>query len=379
MNDMLRHIKSMPNAIYGQLQTLDLQVRELFSHNELFSIKEIVITGCGDSYFAGMAARHFFQKICNINTRAIPSMEFSRYDLLDYKSQFPGNPFVIATSISGKVVRTIEAINVAKEMNLLNLAITCDPNSAFAKSSSKVVTCNMPPLPHIPGILSYRLSMIVLFLMGIHLAEVKGNITLKEADVYRDKLKKTIEKIEKTISKCDIKASEAADQFKDKKYFVFAGDGLNLSSAYFSAAKVVEAAGLVAVPQNTEEWAHFQYFENAFLDTPTFLITSRGRGYSRLVELLEPMKRVGRKIIAVSPVDCTELINSSGYQLIIEADVDELFSPLVFPTGCELFAAYLAEYTNAQYFRDDIKAYQIGNNTIYSNQLLSGAEILRKG
>jgi len=102
---MLNEVYYLPELISEQIPKLDKEVKSILNHREITSIKEIIFTGCGDSYFAGLGARHFFQRVCNISTRAIQSMDASRYDLVDYNSAFPGNPLVMATSVSGKVVK----------------------------------------------------------------------------------------------------------------------------------------------------------------------------------------------------------------------------------------------------------------------------------
>jgi glucosamine--fructose-6-phosphate aminotransferase (isomerizing) len=380
MSEMLKQILSLPDLIAEQVPLLDMRVREAFTHKELLSIKEIVLTGCGDSYFAGLGARHFFQRVCNIQTRVLPSFEASRYDLVDYKSQFPKNPLVMATSVTGKVTRTIEAISIAKEQNGLTVGITGHMEGPLAKAGEKTIDCKLPPMPRCPGVRSYRMSLLVMYLLGIHLAEVKAIISQREAGGLRDRLKKTADQLADTIKQSQGKAESLSKTFKDVKYFVFLGEGPNYPTALFSAAKITEACGLIAVPQNVEEWAHLQYFESAFPDAPTFLITNQHRGYPRFLELLEPMRRIGRRIIAVAPSDCQELISSADFVLPVNNQVEDLFSPLVYAAGGELFAAYLAEAVNASYFRDNLENYKNYNNAIYmgESELLSKDAIKKR-
>ena len=378
MSEMLKQILSLPDLISEQVPVLDRRVREAFTHKELLSIKEIVFTGCGDSYFAGLGARHFFQRVCNVPTRALPALEASRYDLLDYKSQFPNNPLVMATSVTGKVVRTIEAINIAKEQNGLVIGITGNPEGPFAKACGRIIDCYLPPLPHCPGVRSYRMSLLVMYLLGIHLAEVKAIISQREAGVMRERLKETATQLADTIKLSQKKAESLASILKEVKYFVFIGDGPNYATAMFSAAKIAEASGLIAVPQNTEEWAHYQYFESAFPDAPTFVISNEHRGYPRVLELLEPMRRIGRRIIAITSPECKELTSFADYVLPVNKEVDDLFSPIVYAAGGELFAAYLAEAVNASYFRENLENYKNFNNTIYTCELMLKAEIKKR-
>jgi glutamine---fructose-6-phosphate transaminase (isomerizing) len=380
MSEMLNQILSLPELIAAQVPILDMRVRAAFTHAELLSIKEIVLTGCGDSYFAGLGARHFFHRICNIPTRVLPSFEAARYDLADYKSQFPRNPLVMATSVTGKVVRTIESITVAREQNALTLGITGHMEGPLAKASEKTIDCALPPMPRCPGVRSYRMSLLVMYLLGIHLAEVKSIVSQREAGQMRDRLAKTADQLADTIQHSQSKAEDLAKTFKDVQYFVFLGEGPNYPTAYFSAAKVTEACGLIAVPQNAEEWAHLQYFESAFPDAPTFLITNQHRGYPRFLELVPLMKRISRRIVAVAPSDCKELVSAADFVLPVNNQVEDLFSPLVYAAGGELFAAYLADVIHADYFRDDLAHYHNHNNAIYmgESQLMTRAEIKQR-
>lgn len=365
MSEMIKQIESLPALIREQVPVLDMRVRAAFTHAELLAVKEIVLTGCGDSYFAGLGARHFFQRICGLQTRVLPSFEAARYDLVDYKSQFPRNPLVMATSVTGKVVRTVEAITVAREQGCLTLGITGHMEGPLAQASEKTVDCILPPMERCPGVRSYRMSLLVMYLLAIHLAEVKGILSQRDSGALRERLAKTADQLEETIQLSKAKAQELAEKFKDVKYFVFLGDGPNYPTAYFSAAKVTEAAGLIAVPQNTEEWAHLQYFESAFPDAPTFLITNAHRGYPRFLELVPLMKRIGRRVVAVAPADCKELVSAADFVLPVSSQVEDLFSPLVYAAGGELFAAYLADAVHADSFREDLPNYHGHHNAIY--------------
>lgn len=379
MSNMLNEVYYLPELISEQIPRLDKEVKSILNHREITSIKEIIFTGCGDSYFAGLGARHFFQRVCNISTRAIQSMDASRYDLVDYNSAFPGNPLVMATSVSGKVVRTVESLNVAKEKGSLTVAIVGDLESPLAKTAERNIHCDLKALPRSPGVASYRVSQVAMFLFGIHIAEVRGRISITEGEKLRDDLKNTANQIETTIKLCDEKSQELSRVLRDEKYITIIGDGPNLASAIFSAAKVTEGVGAIAVAQNTEEWAHLQYFENAFPAIPTFIITSRNRGYNRVLELLDPMKRIGRNIIAVASEDCKELLAESNFFFVVDKNVNDMYSPIVYPVPLELFTSYWAEETNAGYYRENLDTYPRYANTIRDNKLMSVEEIKSNG
>ncbi|HEX5689033.1 MAG TPA: SIS domain-containing protein, partial [Roseiflexaceae bacterium] len=143
--------------------------------------------------------------------------------------------------------------------------------------------------------------------------------------------------------------------------FVFVADGPNYPTALFGAAKVIEAAGRHAMGQDTEEWAHLQYFVSVESNTPTFVISPGGRGPGRAAELVEIMKRVGRTVIAVVPEGDTAVAGSADWVLPVIGDVPEIFSPMVYAVASELFAAQLSDVVGDPPFRRFSGAYQDGN------------------
>ena len=152
--------------------------------------------------------------------------------------------------------------------------------------------------------------------------------------------------------------------------FVFVADGPNYATALFSAAKLMEAAGRHAAGQDTEEWAHLQYFVNDDPATPTFIISPGGRGHGRAAELIEPLKRIGRTVVAVVPEGDTAIAGSADWVLPVVGAVPEIFSPMVYAVAGELFSAYLSEAIGEPPFRRFHGIYQDGGNTIKSSAVL---------
>lgn len=167
----------------------------------------------------------------------------------------------------------------------------------------------------------------------------------------REQLKGTADVIEATIEASGERAKDLAAAVADETNFVFVGDGPNYATALFSAAKVIEAAGRHAMGQDTEEWAHLQYFVNTNPSTPTFIISPNQRGHGRASELVDVMKRIGRTVIGVVPEGETEIALRADWVLPVVGDVSEVFSPMVYPVAGELFSGYLAQAVGETPFR----------------------------
>lgn len=374
-NNMIAQISSLPGLYRSEFDRLDATVRTSLNHDELLATKQLLITGCGDSYMAGLAAEMAFSSLTGLRVDVAKAMQAARYSLIDQTSSFPSNPLTVTISVSGEVARTIEAATVAQEKGALVLAITANPGSRLGQMSDRVIDCTFPPVPDAPGVLSYHVSLLALYLLAIRFAEVKGRISQVEGSALRRELKNLADLMEESIAALKESARALASVLKAHKNFVFVSHGPNFATALFSAAKIVEAAGCHAVGQDTEEWAHFEYFTDVDASTPTFVISPHGRGHSRANELIAAMNRVGRTTVAVVPQNDCAILPSATYALPIAGSVREMFSPMVYAVAGELFSAYHYEEVGAVPFRQQNSRYEAGGNTIRSSQVLGVGDL----
>lgn len=356
-NSMIAQVKSLPEMIRSEFGALDRQVRLLMNHDECLSVKRIVITGCGDSHMAGIAAELAFEQIAGIPTEPMRAMKSGRYAAPYRLSHYPHNPLVIGISVSGTVSRTREAVGLFSKQNLPTVAITGNPDSPLAQAADKVIDCIIPEFPFAPGVRSYRMSLLALYLLAIRLGEVQDRYSQGEAKILRQNLLNTADAIEATIEAVDEKSLELAEAVADEKSFVYIGDGPNFGTALFGAAKAIEAAGVHAMGQESEEWAHLQYFITVETSTPTFLISPGYRGHNRVGELMLPLKNIGRITVAIVPEGDQLVASKADWVLPVVGDIPEAFTPMVYPVATELFAAHLSDVIGEPFFRRDNPIY----------------------
>jgi glucosamine--fructose-6-phosphate aminotransferase (isomerizing) len=371
--NMLAQVESLPELIRGEFQRMDAAARRLLNHNECLSVKRVVIEGCGDSHMAGVAAEIAFEQLAGIPTEPMNAMTAGRYGAPYFDAMFPRNPLVLGISVSGTVARTREALALARKQGALAVAVTGNPDAPLAGVAERIFDCKVPEFAPAPGVRSYRMSLLALYLLAIRLAEVRGRMTQDEAGALREQLKGTADAIEATIRATSERIRALAEATAAQPNFVFVGDGPNYATALFGAAKLIEAAGRHAMGQDTEEWAHLQYFVSVESATPTFVISPGGRGHDRVAELVGIMKRVGRTVVAVVPEGDQAVASAADWVLPVVGDVPEIFSPMVYAVASELFAAQLSDVVGDPPFRRFSGPYQDGN-TIQTSAVLESVE-----
>jgi glucosamine--fructose-6-phosphate aminotransferase (isomerizing) len=355
MNSMAAQAQSVPALIRELVPALDDAVRKTLDHKLCLSVKRLYVTGCGDSHHAALASELAFEALAGRPTEPMSALQFARYAAGYLPPTGPGTNLVIGVSVSGEVARTIEALRLARQAGATTVAVTAAPGSRLAETAELVVPSTTPPFPeppgvHTPRVRSYVASQLALLLTAVRIGEVRGQLDWGAATAVRRDILALADAAQRTVDACDREAAGLAANWRDAADFVFVGGGPNYGTALFCAAKVLEASGDGAVGQDTEEWAHLQFFART-PSTPTFFITAGGRDLSRAAEAAIAAKAVGRRVVAVAPVSAARLGEVGVRVLPLAEGVSEMFSPVCAALPGALFAAYRAEVLGEPFFR----------------------------
>ncbi|TMD58638.1 MAG: SIS domain-containing protein [Chloroflexi bacterium] len=319
-------LKDAPGTLYEQLQQLPLRVPS-----------RVYLTGCGDSWYCGLSSRFAFEEWAGLATEAPQAMEFSRYLV----RHAPGDALVVGISNSGRVSRTIEAIQRAKQRGLATLAGTGDRLSPIGRAADVVLDLAYAERRFAPGTSSYLASLVLLYCLALRLAELGGRLgptevraKLTEMAALSDAMRRSID-----AQKPLLEELGARVQLGDKVMFL--GAGPNYGTAFFSMAKVIEAARHNAVGQELEEWAHEQYFvtdPSSFV----FVLAPPGAGLDRAREQLRALRDIGAVGIAVCDADDDITAALAAVSLPVYGGPAETLSPLLYCVAGELFGYYFA-------------------------------------
>ena len=348
---MLDQIHSVPALIRAIVQPYDDSICHSLSREYCQSLQRLFVIGCGDSHHAALATEWAFEELAGLPCEPMTALQFARY-----AARFvPSGSAVIGVSVSGGVSRTAEGLKLADQVGAHTIALTANPAGLVGQAARQTILVAAPPFPEPPGLVtpgvrSYTANQIALCLMAIHLGEQRGRLSSESANDLRNELSALAEAAERTLSASNAVALSLAEDWREAAEFVFTGSGPNFAAALFSAAKVLEASGDPAIGQDTEEWAHLQYFAKTE-QTPTFIITAGGRDLSRATEVAVAAKTLGRRVVAVTPTTTPGLPNVAARTLPFASGVREMFTPIISAIPCELFAAHRSDVIGEPFFR----------------------------
>jgi glutamine---fructose-6-phosphate transaminase (isomerizing) len=294
-NPMRDQVLSLPDLIRQQIWEVETRTRKILTTPEVFSLRQIILTGSGDSHIAAMAAEMAFNEMAGIPTMALCAMDASRYRARYYEHQYPNHPLVIAISNSGEATRMVEATRRFNQAGGLTLALTANANSRLGSEAQRSVLLSIPAFAPSPGVRSYVMSLLALYLLAIRFGELRGRMTMDEAQALRQELEASANACVQTIEQLDSAICQLAKDWSGFDNFEFLGSGPAKGSAAYGAAKLLEAAGSHALYQDVEEWVHLHYFVAQPRQTATLLIASSdGYAFSRAVEVARFLQTLQR-------------------------------------------------------------------------------------
>lgn len=325
-------IRQSPHTVYEQVQ-------------EKLALKKVpqrvYLVGCGDSWYCGLATRLAFEAWAGVPTEALQALEFSRY----YGLYAPEDSLVVAISNSGRVSRTVEAVMRARARGMKSLAGTSALDSPIAQEAELAIDLGYAERRFAPGTSSYVASLLLEYCIALHLAEVGGRMTPAQVKVKLDEIAAEADGMQMTIAANKPILEELGARAKLTDKLIFIGGGPNYGTAFFSMAKIFEAARVHAAGQELEEWAHEQYFVTG-PDTYTFVIAPPGASLDRAREQLWAANEMGSTTIAICDAQDHETGKQAKVTVPVYGALDEALSPLTCCIPGELFAFYYAVSKN---------------------------------
>ncbi len=345
---MLRQLAGLAGDLRQLTRPFAQQIGTVLSPAEWAAVKNVYLTGDGDSYHASCALEMAFETLADVGCRPMSAQRF-----VDYGAQWMRQQsLVLATSASGGTQRVVQAIERAKDHGALSVAVTGTPDSPVARAADRAIVVELPQKERSPGIRTYQASLLGLLLVAIQLGEMRSKQSQPEADALCQELVALADVVDATNAAVKEPCQQVAEAVAAAPTLVMLGSGPSYGTALFGAAKLVEAAGVFAMGQDLEEWWHVERFAYP-VDMPVFVIAPPGRSHWRAGEVAATARGLGRRVIAVAHPDDSEVTRHAHTVLPVPGETREEFSPLVYHVFASHVAAAVAERLGRSLFQSD--------------------------
>jgi len=319
---MLKEIMEEPRAIQMAINQDEQSFLRIAI--DILRAKQVIITACGTSRYAGLVGRYLFSEIAQKFCDVVMASEFHYFS-----ESVDKNTIVIAVSQSGETADVIEGVKRAKANGAKVISIVNRFGSILCRMSDHVIYLNCGPEIAVAATKSMISQLAIFYLLSFAM--------VNEFDRAITSLKDISEKLMNILISNGAGLEELAGVLKDNEDFYYIARGINFPIASEAALKLKEISYIHAEGLPAGELKHgtLALIEEG---VPVAVICPDDYTFSETLSNAIEAKARGAYIIGVSDIE-DQLYD---YWIKIPA-VDRLFYPLVTIAPLHLLAYYIAK------------------------------------
>ena len=339
---MAKEIEEQPEVVghtlaeYIDFSTKTIRVPENLPF-DFKALDRITITACGTAYYAGLAAKYWFEKVARLPVEVDVASEF-RYR----EAPLTKNGLAIVISQSGETADTLASLRYSKSQGQHILAVVNVPESTISRESELVFRTYAGPEIGVASTKAFTCQLAALACIALLAGKLRGTLSPAQEKEYVTALIEAprhmseILKEEKNIQAVAKEISKARD-------VLFLGRGINYPLALEGALKLKEISYIHAEGYAAGELKHGPI---ALVDehVPVIVIAPRDELYEKTISNMEEVAARGGKIVLITD-DHSHKDNAHKTFRHIRVPVAHAFiSPLIYAIPVQLLAYHAAVF-----------------------------------
>jgi len=320
--------------INGRLVLDDLRIDE----SVLRSVDKIVVIACGTAAYAGHVAKYAIEHWCRIPVEVELAHEFRYRDpVVNAKT------LVVAISQSGETMDTLMAVRHAREQGAKVLAIVNTHGSTIPRESDAVLYTHAGPEIAVASTKAFLSQITAAYLLGLYLAQLRGNKFADEIAEILDDLRQMPDKIQQVLDRAD-RVRETARSMADASSVLFLGRHVGFPVAMEGALKLKELAYIHAEGFAAGELKHGPI---ALIEEgqPVFVVVPSPRGrdslHSKVVSNIQEIRARGARTLVIAE-DGDDAVLPFADEVFFVPQSPTLLAPLLAVVPLQVFACELA-------------------------------------
>ena len=339
---MIKEIHEQPRALretmrgrlMGDNDAVELPGLNL-TDEEIKKIDRIVMVACGTAYHASVAGKYVFEALCRIPVDLDVASELRYRDPV-----IDDRVLGIVITQSGETIDTIVGLREARGKGAKVVTITNVVGSLASREADGTLYTYAGPEIAVASTKAYTTQIMVLNLMALHFAQVRGTITPERAAVLRAALRKLPEQAEEILKDYrDLLA--VASRYHTFNGFLLMARGINVASALEGALKIKEISYMHAEGYAAGEMKHGPI---AMIDPcfATIAMTPQSATYDKMLGNIREIKARSGEVIAIANHG-DHVIDDYADQVLRIPETEEIWSPVLMALPLQLLAYYVAK------------------------------------
>jgi len=297
-------------------------------------VNRIITVACGTAYYAGMAGKYMIERLARIPVEVDMASEFR------YRDPIIGvNDVVMVISQSGETADTLAALREAQSKGAKVLAVTNVKGSTVSREADFVIYTQAGPEIAVASTKAYISQLLVMLMMSIKLAHLKGLLDQVQLDSWIENLRVLPYWVEKVLLQENVMASWAR-RIAGYQNLFFIGRDLDFALALEGALKLKEISYIHAEAYAAGELKHGPL---ALISggTPVVALTTQNRLIEKALSNIEVVKARGAVVFHITN---SQLISRNEEEEWIMAlpELDDMLMPILAIVPLQLLAYHAA-------------------------------------
>ncbi len=338
LKELYEQPRSVANAMapYIDTDTHTVKLTDIgFDAETVFKkIDRVIFVACGTSFYAAMIGKYLIEQICRVPVDTDVASEF-RYR----RPVIPKNSLVISISQSGETADTLAAVRLAKEHGAELLSITNVAHSSIDREAAGHMYMNSGVEIGVASTKAFTSTLAILNILALQISKARGALAPVSEKQYVQNLLAVPGQIEVVLA-YDKYFSEAAEQLKKYKGFLYLGRGVSYPIALEGALKLKELAYMHAEGYAAGEMKHGPL---ALIDDnmAIVVVAPTDELLDKTISNLQEAKARGGKIISIGTGENKSLKSMSEYYLSLPHSLWTT-NPIISVVPLQLMAYHLA-------------------------------------
>ncbi|MGO1173830.1 MAG: glutamine--fructose-6-phosphate transaminase (isomerizing) [Actinomycetaceae bacterium] len=318
----------------GRLVLNEMRIEE----SVLRTVDKVVIIACGTAAYSGHVAKYAIEHWCRIPCEVELASEFRYRDPVVTE-----RTLVVAISQSGETMDTLMAVRHAREQGSKVLAIVNTFGSTIAREADAVLYTHAGPEIAVASTKAFLAQITACYLLGLYLAQLRGNKYPEEVAGYLEELAAMPDKIAEVLEKEEENVRALARSMRDTGSVLFLGRHVGFPVALEGALKLKELAYIHAEGFAAGELKHGPI---ALVDEgePVFVVVPTPRRpvlHQKVISNIQEVRARGARTIVVAEEGDTD-VEEFAETVIRVPRTPTLMMPLVTTVPLQIFASEIA-------------------------------------
>lgn len=299
------------------------------------AISRITIVACGTSYYAGLVAKHWLERLARLPVEVDIASEF-RYR----QPPLPENGVALFISQSGETADTLAAHTYAKANGQHTFGIINVPNSSLARAVDVPLLTYAGLEIGVASTKAFSAQLCILALLTLTLGHATGALDEKSLQDFLHDLVTLPGLVTQTLA-MDRSCEKLAPALAQADHVLYLGRGVSYAIALEGALKLKEISYLSAEGYAAGEMKHGPI---ALIDdkVPVIVIGPHDELFEKLASNVQEAAARQGKIILLSDTQGQETYHGTPFARLVMPTTTALTAPLVYTIPVQLIAYYTA-------------------------------------